>query len=105
MTDSFAPPQSNRGRQLPSKATVATILGALLVIQSAYLAISNSPSLFYVGNVFAHVLGGLVLTPLLIAAGVRGIRAARKQSGAAAFWAYAALARVARSASVASRGH
>ena len=91
MTDSFAPPQSNRGGRLPSKATVATILGALLVIQSAYLAISNSPSLFYVGNVFAHVLGGLVLTPLLIAAGVRGIRAARKQSGAAAFWGNVAL--------------
>jgi tetratricopeptide (TPR) repeat protein len=91
MNESFDQPGSKRGGRYPGKATLAALLGALLVVQSAYLAISNSPSLFYVANVFAHVIGGLVLTPLFIVAGVRGIRAARKESGATAFWGNVAL--------------
>jgi len=91
MTDLSDPPRGNRAGRSLSVGTVAAVFGALLVIQSAYLAISNSPSIFYVGNVFAHVLGGLVLTPVFIIAAVRGIRAARRESGAAAFWGNVAM--------------
>ncbi|NNE44324.1 MAG: hypothetical protein HKN12_08955, partial [Gemmatimonadetes bacterium] len=50
----------------------------LLVLQSAYLGVTSSPSLFYVGNVFAHHYGGLLLALLLLFPALRGLAAARR---------------------------
>ncbi len=83
MTDRSTPTPSSG---LPPRARKAAfVLGAALVIQSAYLAVSSSPDLIYVGNVFAHWFGGLALTPFFLWAGARAVRSVRTSSGAAAF--------------------
>ncbi|MBZ0267168.1 cytochrome c family protein, partial [bacterium] len=51
------------GRRGPA---ILTALAALLVMQSGYLAATSSPDPFYVGNVFLHHYGGLLLALLLV---------------------------------------
>lgn len=70
-------PPKDRGKLL-------AIFAGLLLVQSAYLGSFASPDLFYVGNVFAHFLGGLALTPLFFVFGTRAVRSVRDKSGAAA---------------------
>lgn len=70
-------------RSIAPMTRVLLILVALLVVQSAYLAADASPNLFYVGNVFAHFFGGLLLTLVLVRPGLRWLRAARALGGGA----------------------
>ncbi|MCA8961095.1 MAG: tetratricopeptide repeat protein, partial [Planctomycetes bacterium] len=49
----------------------------LYVAHSAYLGVESSPSLFYVGGVFAHHFGGMALALLFLVLGVRGLFAGR----------------------------
>lgn len=79
-------------RTFGSGTRLTIFLGAALVVQSAYLALSQSPNLFYIGNVLAHAFGGLVLSIPLVVLGVRGVRAAQRAGGpAASFGALAVL--------------
>ena len=58
-------------------------LAALLVAQSGYLAATSSPDPVYVGNVFAHHYGGLLLALLLLPVVWRGLAAARREGSGA----------------------
>jgi tetratricopeptide (TPR) repeat protein len=58
-------------------------LVAFLVAQSGYLAVTASPNPFYVGNVFAHHYGGLLLALLLLVPSWRALAAARREGSGA----------------------
>ncbi|MGA8593128.1 MAG: tetratricopeptide repeat protein [Bryobacteraceae bacterium] len=45
---------------------IATALGVLLLLNSAYLWAFESPTLFYMGNVLVHVLAGFALIPFAV---------------------------------------
>ena len=60
---------------------------AVLVLNSAYLAAFASPTLFYFGNVVAHIVLGAVLTPVLVGRLIR-----RRRDVPAALIAAAAVA-------------
>ncbi len=53
--------------------TVLAILGALLLVQSAYLAVDSSPDVFYVGNVLLHAFGGLAIAIAVLVLAPRAI--------------------------------
>jgi len=55
----------------------------LLLVQSAYLGVTSSPDGFYVGNVFLHHYGGLLLSLLLVRPALRGLAAARRERSGA----------------------
>src|SRR4051794_23008883 len=69
-------------------ARAASIAFALLVVNSAYLAAFDTPSLFYFANVAAHALLGIVLTAAA-AAGVIRYRPRLSRTAAAAATALA----------------
>ncbi len=70
---------------------VAVIAGGLFLLQTAYLAASASPSLFYVTQVFVHVFGGALLgLPLFVWVSLR-LGPWRAWSQGVARWAAAAL--------------
>jgi len=60
------------------KARLAAVLFVFLPINSGYLAAYPSASLFYMGNVLAHLAAGL----LLMAAAARAVRRHPRESGA-----------------------
>ncbi len=67
----------------PSCRRPLVVAVAVLLVQSAYLGVSASPTLFYVANIFLHHYGGIVLALLLAAPAVRGLATARRtRSGA-----------------------
>lgn len=68
----------------PRIKQIATVLFALLLLNSAYLAAFATPSLFYMGSVLAHIVGGIVVVALFAWAVYREHRAAAWTLGAAA---------------------
>ena len=62
--------------------SLLTFLAAFLVLQSGYLAFTASPDPFYVGNVFLHHYGGLLLSIFVAIAALRALSAARQAKSA-----------------------
>ncbi len=83
MTTDSPAKSGSTGGLLRGGAKILVILSAVYLVQSAYLGVTASPDLFYVGSLFSHWFGGLALTPFLLWLGVRALRGPQPRSGAA----------------------
>jgi tetratricopeptide (TPR) repeat protein len=53
---------------------ILIVAAAVLIVQSAYLLVDSSPSAFYVANVLAHFLAGVVITVPIVVTALRTLR-------------------------------